>query len=57
VVTLKYPDLLPIVQLAKRPETRKKINDVNARKLNEENTPLLERTLKLRRGMIDEIFP
>ena len=48
VVTLQYPDLVPVLNLAKKESTRKKL--AHASKCQESNTPLLEKTLQLRRG-------
>lgn len=52
VLTLKYPDLFPVMESAQIPETRKAMNEAYAKMLNEENTPLLEKILLLRRGLL-----
>jgi len=49
VVTLQYPDLVPVLKLAKKESTRKKLDHAHASKCQESNTPLLEKTLQLRR--------
>lgn len=51
-VTLQYPDLVPVLKLAKKEETRKKLDAANAAKCQAENTPLMEKVLQLRRGNI-----
>lgn len=50
IVTLQYPDLVPVLKLAKRDETRRKLDIANASKCQQENTPLIEKVLQLRRG-------
>ncbi|KAJ2727161.1 metalloendopeptidase [Coemansia sp. Benny D115] len=47
VVTTKYPDLMPLLQLAKREETRKRINIANEQRCPE-NVGILEEIVKLR---------
>lgn len=47
-VTLKYPDLFPILEQCKVEETRKKMDFANGAKCIKENTPLLEEALLLR---------
>jgi len=53
VVTLKYPHLIPILQKAKKAATRKLFDEKNSAKCNEENVPLLEQTLLLRRQVAE----
>jgi len=48
IVSLKYPDLVPILQLCKVEETRRKMDEANSRKCQTENTKLLEQIIQLR---------
>lgn len=50
IVTMKYPDSLPIFKLAKREETRKKVNFTFANRCAKDNLPLLKEILLLRKG-------
>ena len=50
IVTLKYPHLFPVMNFASNPKTREAMDLANAKKVNEENTPLLEKVLLLRRS-------
>mmetsp|Transcript_10028 Transcript_10028/g.24804 ORF Transcript_10028/g.24804 Transcript_10028/m.24804 type:complete len:676 (+) Transcript_10028:78-2105(+) len=47
-VTLKYPDILPLMQKAKREETRKIMDKLKGSQCADVNTPLLEDALKIR---------
>ena len=49
IVTLQYPDLLPVLRMAKKSATRQRMDKANSSKCQESNTPLLEKTLLLRR--------
>lgn len=49
IVTLKYPDLFPVLNWAKNPNTRRQMVEANGKKAMEANVPLLERVLLLRR--------
>lgn len=51
-VSLRYPELLPVMRYARNEETRRKLDVANGRKCMEENTPLLEETLTLRHGTL-----
>eukprot|EP01117_Protostelium_nocturnum_P003259 TRINITY_DN1420_c0_g2_i1.p2 TRINITY_DN1420_c0_g2~~TRINITY_DN1420_c0_g2_i1.p2 ORF type:complete len:759 (-),score=281.48 TRINITY_DN1420_c0_g2_i1:2611-4866(-) len=48
VLTLKYPDLLPLLQYCKVDETRRKMDLANSKKCMDLNTPLLEKLVLLR---------
>ncbi|ELR17536.1 peptidase family M3 protein [Acanthamoeba castellanii str. Neff] len=47
-VSLRYPELLPVMRYANNAETRRKLDTANAARSMRENTPLLEETLALR---------
>eukprot|EP01094_Clydonella_sp_ATCC50884_P017810 TRINITY_DN3179_c0_g1_i2.p1 TRINITY_DN3179_c0_g1~~TRINITY_DN3179_c0_g1_i2.p1 ORF type:complete len:788 (-),score=269.81 TRINITY_DN3179_c0_g1_i2:248-2275(-) len=49
IVTLKYPHLFPVLNWGANPDTRRRMEEANALKVNKENVPLLERVLVLRR--------
>lgn len=49
---MKYPDIIPTMQMAKKEQTRKKLDIVNGSRLMKENVPLLEEALKVRSGSI-----
>lgn len=49
-VSLRYPELLPVMRYANNAETRRKLDTANAARSMLENTPLLEETLALRHG-------
>jgi len=49
-VSLRYPELLPVMRYANNAETRRKLDIANAARSMLENTPLLEETLALRHG-------
>lgn|SRR3990167_4114764 len=53
-ITLKYPDVLPILRYAKNDNTRKQLNILNYNKCKEVNAPLLQEALHLRKG--NQIF-
>eukprot|EP00741_Cyanophora_paradoxa_P006272 tig00000989_g6081.t1 len=48
VVTLKYPDLIPLMRRAKREETRRKMDTANSSKCQAANTPLIEEAIRIR---------
>eukprot|EP01119_Soliformovum_irregulare_P009694 TRINITY_DN232_c0_g2_i1.p1 TRINITY_DN232_c0_g2~~TRINITY_DN232_c0_g2_i1.p1 ORF type:complete len:572 (+),score=214.58 TRINITY_DN232_c0_g2_i1:230-1945(+) len=48
VITLKYPDLFPILEECRIAETRKKMEFANSAKCAEKNSPLLEEAISLR---------
>jgi hypothetical protein len=50
-VSLKYPELFPVLNWAKCESTRRSMDVANSKKCMTENVPLLERILRLRRGM------
>jgi len=49
VVTMKYPELLPVLEKALDPSTRESLTVANASRLMKENVPLLENVLELRK--------
>ena len=49
-MSLRYPELLPVMRYANNAETRRKLDTANAARSMLENTPLLEETLALRHG-------
>lgn len=49
IVTMKYPELLPVLEKALNPETREKLATANSRRLLKENVPILEKVLELRK--------
>eukprot|EP00818_Percolomonas_sp_WS_P011103 CAMPEP_0117444692 /NCGR_PEP_ID=MMETSP0759-20121206/5378_1 /TAXON_ID=63605 /ORGANISM="Percolomonas cosmopolitus, Strain WS" /LENGTH=681 /DNA_ID=CAMNT_0005236779 /DNA_START=400 /DNA_END=2445 /DNA_ORIENTATION=- len=51
VVTLQYPDLIPLVQYAKNPQTRKTMDFLKAKQCQEVNVPIFEEVLGLRREL------
>lgn len=53
VVTLKYPHLIPILERAKKSSTRELFDLKNASKCNEENVPLINKALLLRRQIAE----
>jgi len=54
-ITLKYPDVVPIMEYATNREYRKKISNLFKSRCIEENTPLVEKVLDLR-VKIAELF-
>ena len=54
-ITLKYPDVVPIMEYASNREYRKKISNLFKSRCIEENTPLVEKVLDLR-VKIAELF-
>lgn len=48
IVTLKVPDVLPVMKYAKRPETRKKLDFARSSQCQSVNVPLFEQALKIR---------
>ena len=54
-ITLKYPDVVPILEYATNREYRKKISNLFKSRCIEENTPLVEKVLDLR-VKIAELF-
>jgi thimet oligopeptidase len=54
-ITLKYPDVVPIMEYATNREYRKKISNLFKSRCIEENTPLVEKVLELR-AKIAELF-
>jgi Zn-dependent oligopeptidase len=48
LVSLRYPDLYPVLELADNDETRRKMDAVNSNKCKEVNVPLLKQVLQLR---------
>ena len=55
IVSLKYPELFPVLNWAKREATRQAIDLANSKKAMASNVPLLERILALRRGTHERI--
>ncbi len=49
-VSLKYPELFPVLDKCRVEGTRKKMEYANSTKCKEQNTPLLEEILQLRQG-------
>ncbi|EGC36834.1 hypothetical protein DICPUDRAFT_54379 [Dictyostelium purpureum] len=47
-VSLKYPEIQPVIKYCSVPETRKAAEFANASKCMKENTPILEKTMQLR---------
>lgn len=54
-ITLKYPDVIPIMEYATNRDYRKKISNLFKSRCIEENTPLVEKVLELR-VKIAELF-
>lgn len=52
IVTLKYPDYVPVQKHCQVEETRKKLEFAYNRRCMTENMPILNELIKLRRGMI-----
>lgn len=50
LISLRYPDLYPVLELADNDETRRKMDAVNSNKCKEVNVPLLKQVLQLRQG-------
>ncbi len=50
LVSLRYPDLYPILETADNEETRRKMDAVNSNKCKEANVPILKQVLQLRQG-------
>jgi len=48
IVTLKVPDVVPVMKYAKKPETRRKMDFARSSQCQEPNVPLFEETLQLR---------
>jgi Zn-dependent oligopeptidase len=55
VVTLKVPDVVPVMKYAKKPETRRKLDKARESQCQEQNVPLFEEALQLR-NQIAEIL-
>lgn len=51
IVTLQYPDIIPLFQNAKRPETRKIMDALKSKQCEKENAPIFEEILELRREL------
>lgn len=49
VVSMKYPELVPVMEQALNPKTREILSTANTRRLMKENVPLLEEVLELRK--------
>lgn len=49
IVTMKYPELLPVLEKALNPATREALTVANAGRLMKENVPLMEKVLELRK--------
>ena len=50
VVTMKYPDALPVLKLAKKEETRKLVSNTFDNRCANENLSILKEIVKLRKG-------
>ncbi len=50
-MTLKYPELFPVLQKATVEETRRKMENAQASQCMKENVPLLEEVIKLRHSI------
>ncbi len=50
IVSLKYPELIPIMQRCKVDSTRQKMEFANSSKCMKQNTPILEQVILLRQG-------
>jgi Zn-dependent oligopeptidase len=48
IVTMKYPDLIPVLKMAKKEETRKALDIANSTRCKE-NIAMLEEAVELRR--------
>lgn len=51
IVTLKYPEILPVMQKAINEQTRKAMEFADSSQCMTENVPLLEEIIKLRHRM------
>lgn len=49
IVTMKYPELMPVMEQAVNPETRERLATANSRRLMDVNVPLMEKVLELRK--------
>jgi thimet oligopeptidase len=49
IVSLKPPEIMAVMQYAKRPETRKKLDYARSSQCQQENVPLFEDAIKIRR--------
>jgi Zn-dependent oligopeptidase len=52
VVSLKYPELLPVMRYARREQTRQAMDKANGTHCVADNAPLLEEVVALRHGAI-----
>jgi thimet oligopeptidase len=53
IVTLKYPDVMPVMKYAKKSETRKQLDYARQTQCMTENTPLFEEALEIRQQVAD----
>lgn len=53
VVTLKYPDIVPVMKYAKKPETRRRLDEARSSQCQAQNEPLFEQALMLRKQIAD----
>lgn len=51
IVTMKYPELLPVLEKANDPATREALATANSRRCMDINVPLLEKALELRQKL------
>lgn len=51
IVTMKYPELIPVLEKAHNPAVRKALAVANASRCMEANIPLMERTVQLRQEL------
>lgn len=51
IVTMKYPEMLPVLEKCHNPKTRRTLAEASQRRLLKENVPLLEKTVELRQQL------
>ncbi len=51
-VSLRYPELLPVMRYANNPETRGRLDVANGKKCMDKNASLLEDVVSLRKGKL-----